>query len=156
MKKFIPFLLVAFLAGCSQPQTGPASASRTAKDPKLAAIEDRVKKTTPEGNQMVEKIKAMKPEVNDQVSGKSLGEIIDEYSKNKGIYNILPIGWEASEKKNKRWKLVFNYQDWQKQYLAAEWEYNPETNKLYPFEFDNAKGFWLAEEKPAPGAKAKK
>ena len=156
MRKLVPFLLAVLVSACSQPQTGPAKASRTEKDPKLAAIEERVKKTSPEGNEMVEKVKAMKPEVNDQVSGKSLGEIIDIYAKEKGAYNILPIGWEASKKKNNRWKILFNYQDWQKQYLVAEWEYNPETNKLYPFEFDNAKGFWVAEEKPAAGAGRKK
>jgi hypothetical protein len=40
-------------------------------------------------------------------------------------YNITPIGWEASQKKllpgekAGRWKVVFNYQDYQKQLLAA-------------------------------------
>jgi hypothetical protein len=82
----------------------------------------------------------MKPEVNEQVAARPLSDILKDYSENKGTFNIIPIGWEASQKKNHRWKLVYHYQDYQKQLAAAEWEYNPETNKLYPFEFVNAPG----------------
>jgi DUF3071 family protein len=121
----------------------------------MAAIQERIDKTTPEGKQMVEKVLAMKPEVNDQPAGKTLGEIVDTYAKTNGEYNIKPIGWEASQKKSGRWKIGFNYQDWQKQFLFAEWEYNPESSKLYPFEFQNAKEFWVAPEVPDK-TKAKK
>ena len=123
----------------------------------MAAIQDRIDKTAPEGKQMIEKVLAMKPEVNDQPAGKTLGEIVDNYAKNNAEYNIKPIGWEASLKKSSgRWKIAFNYQDWQKQYIMAEWEYNPETKKLYPFEFQNAKEFWVAPETAGKAAKAKR
>ena len=150
MKKLIPFLLLlAFCFGCSEkPTVSTAQANRQAKDPKVAAIEANIAKTTPEGKEMIEKLKAMKPEVNEQVAGKSLGEIVADYG-NKGDYSITPIGWETSQKKNGNWKLLFHYQDYSKQVSTAEWEYNPTTKKLYPFEFANAKGFWTP---PQPSA----
>ncbi len=84
----------------------------------------------------------MKPEINGQKSSLSLGEIVKDFSENKGSFNIKPIGWEASQKKNGRWRIVFHYQDYQKQYEEAEWEYNLETNNVYPFEARNATQFW--------------
>jgi len=151
--------LVALLlfAACGQ-KAGPVRAT-AAKDPKVAAIEDKIQKTSPEGKEMIEKIKAMKPEVNDKVASKTLGEIVDDYAKNKGTYNINVIGWESSKKaSNGRWKAVLHYQDWQKAFLAAEWEYNPQNNKLYPFEVTNAPMFWtgLGADGTAPPPKAKK
>jgi hypothetical protein len=154
MKKTILLLTLLVIVGCGEKQQS-TSTKAPPKDPKIAAIDERVAKTTPEGKQVIEKVQALKPEVNDQPSGKTLAEVVEDYSKNKGpAYNITPLGWEASQKKSGRWKIAFNYQDWQKNILVAEWEYNPENNKIYPFEFENAKGFWIA---PEPGtAKAKK
>ena len=155
MKRAFPFLAVVVMVGCSGSQTAGPGKNAASKDPKMAAIQDRIDKTTVEGKQMIEKVRAMKPEVNDQPAGKTLGEIIDNYSKNNAEYNIKPIGWEASQKKSGRWKIGFNYQNWQKQYEMAEWEYNPESKKLYPFEFEHAKEFWVAPEAPDK-TKAKK
>lgn len=157
MIKSIPCLIVVLLiCGCGQPPT--PTKTKVEKDPKVAAIEERVAKTTPEAKQMIEKAKAMKPEVNDQPATKTLAEIIDDYALNKGAYNINPIGWEASQKKNQRWKVLFHYKDYLGQLEAAEWEYNPESNKLYPFEFVNAKVFWtdVRGEKQAQVDKKKK
>jgi hypothetical protein len=160
MLRFIPILALVFLLiGCDQKP--PTQVAKAQKDPKIAAVEDRINKTTPEGKTIIEKVKTLKPEVNEQLSGKTLDEMVDEYAKNKGAYNITPIGWEASQKKllagekQGRWKVVFNYQDWQKQLLAAEWEYNADNSKLYPFEKDNAPGFY-AEATPVQGKKGKK
>src|SRR4029453_7912982 len=145
MKRMIPLLMFLFLvAACDKK---PAPAARAQKDPKIAAIEERIAKTTPDGKTIIEKDLVMKPEVNEQVSTKTLQEMVDDYAKNKGAYNINSIGWEAAQKKllpgekSGRWKVAFNYQDWQKQLLTAEWEYNADTKKLYPFEKDNAPGF---------------
>ena len=161
MLRFIPILaLVILLIGCDHKP--PTQVAKASKDPKIAAIEDRVSKTTPEGKIVIEKVKGMKPEVNEQLSTKTVDEMVEDYAKNKGAYNITPIGWEASQKKllagekQGRWKVVFNYQDWQKQLLAAEWEYNADTNKVYPFEKDNAPGVWSNEGAPAQGKKGKK
>jgi len=160
MLRFIPVLaLVILLIACDQKP--PTQVAKAQKDPKIAAIEDRVSKTTPEGKTVIDKVKGMKPEVNEQLSTKTVDEMVEDYAKNKGAYNINPIGWEASQKKllagekAGRWKVVFNYQDWQKQLLAAEWEYNADTNKVYPFEKDNAPGFW-SNEGAAQGKKGKK
>ena len=157
MNIMLSFLTVLLVVG-SQNQIVSGTAQQ---DAKLAAILERISTTSPEGKQVIEKIKVLKPEVNEQVSTKTLGEMVDEYAKNEGAYNITPIGWEASQKKplpdekNGRWKIVFYYQDWQKQLLAAEWEYNADTNKLYPFERHNALQFWnAAPQKIDPGVSA--
>jgi hypothetical protein len=160
MLRIIPLVAVLLvLAGCGGK---PVPVAKAQKDPKVAAVEDRISKTTPEGKKIIEKVQAMKPEVNEQFSTKTLAEMVDDYAKNKGAYNITSIGWEASQKKllpgekAGRWKVVFNYQDWQKQLLAAEWEYNSDTNKLYPFEKDNAPGFFSSEGAEPQGKKGKK
>jgi hypothetical protein len=157
MKRIVPVLAVLVLfVGCDKK---PASVARAEKDPKIAAMEDRISKTSAEGKQIIAKVQGMKPEVNEQVSTKTLAEMVDDYAKNKGAYNITQIGWEAVQKKPiagekaGRWKVVYNYQDWQKQLLAAEWEYNSETNKLYPFEKLNAPGFWSNEGADKKGKK---
>ena len=161
MARLIPCLIIVLLSiGCGG-KPGPAKA-RAEKDPKIAAVEEKVNKTSAEGKQIIEKVKAMKPEVNDQPSAMTLSEKADDYAKNKATYNITPIGWEASQKavrkdeKGARWKVVFHYQDWEKKLLAAEWEYNPNTEKVYPFELVNAPGFWEQPQTPAKDAKAKK
>ena len=160
MLRLFPLVMILLvLVACHDK---PAPAARPAgKDPKITAAEDKISKTTPEGKAMIEKVQAMKPEVNEQVSGKTLKEIVNDYAQNKGAYNISIIGWEASQKKPTagekvgRWKVVLHYQDYQKQILAAQWEYNPETNKLYPFETTNAPQFWTAAS-PEAGKKGKK
>jgi hypothetical protein len=154
MKKailLVTAVLVACAAGCNDnagPSQGKASADSA--DPKLAAIKADIAKTTPEGLAMIEKVRAMKPEVNEQASSKTLTEIIDDWKTNKGEYNISEIGWAASQKKSGRWKIIYNYRPYTKEYLAAEWEYNPQTNKLYPFDLNNAPQFWAG---PAEGDK---
>lgn len=160
MLRLFPLVMILLVLVACHDKPAPA-AKPAGKDPKIAAAEDKISKTTPEGKAMIEKVQAMKPEVNEQVSGKTLKEIVDDYAKNKGAYNISIIGWEASQKKplagekTGRSKIVLHYQDYQKQILAAEWEYNPETNKLYPFETTNAPQFWTAGS-PETGKKGKK
>jgi hypothetical protein len=156
MLRFIPVLLILVFAAACHDKAAPA-AKPAAKDPKIVAAEEKIAKTTPEGKSMIEKVLAMKPKVNDQESGKTLKEKADTWAKDNGAYNIAPIGWAAEQKKPiasekvGRWKIVFHYQTYDKQFLAAEWEYNPETNELYPFEKTNAPGFW-----DPPAADAKK
>lgn len=151
MVRIIPVVAVLLLlAGCD---SKPAPVAKAAKDPKIAAIEDRISKTTTEGKQMIEKAQGLKPEVNEQVSTKTLAEMVDQYTKNMGAYNITPIGWEGAQKKTGKWKIVFNYQDYQKQLRAAEWEYDTATNKIYPFEKENAKDFWSNEGADKKGKK---
>jgi len=148
MKKAI-WLVVVFsmgvMAACNDKAgpTGPGKAS-AASDPARAAIDTAISKTTSEGKTIIEKVKGMKPLVNDQPSSKTLAEVVDDWSKNKGDYNITDIGWEASQKKNGRWKVIYHYRPYTKEYLAAEWEYNPQNNTVYPFDLVNAPQFWSA------------
>jgi len=154
MRRMIPVVAVLTLLSAACEHKPAPVATTTQKDPRIGAVEARISKTPPEGVVIIEKVKAMKPEVNEQVSAKTLGEMADKYAKEMGAaYNITPNGWEASQKKllpgekAGRWRVIFNYLDYRKQLLAAEWEYNSDTNKLYPFERDNAPGFYEAAEK---------
>jgi hypothetical protein len=142
------------MIGCGG-KPGPVKA-KADKDPKVAAAEEKINKTSPEGKEIITKVQGMKPEVNEQPSTKTLNELVEDYSKNKANYSITPIGWEASKKKTERWKVVFYYQDWQYQLLGAEWEYDPQTNKVYPFEKDNSPGFWSNEGAAPQSTKGKK
>jgi len=158
MLKTLTCLVALLLSAACGAKPGPVKAT-AAKDPKVAALEERIQKTSPEGKEMIEKVKGLKPEVNDQVASKTLSEIVDDYAKNKGTYNINVIGWESSKKSsNGRWKVMLHYQDWQKNFLVAEWEYNPQNNKLYPFEVTNAPTFWTGAggDSTTPAPKAKK
>jgi hypothetical protein len=147
IRTIICLSLLVFISACGQkPSDQQPTKTQTAKDPKLVKFEENIAKTTPEGKDFIEKAKVMKPEVNGQVSTKTLAELVDNFSKNMGDFNIKPIGWEASEKKtSKTWKLVFYYQDYTNQYQAAEWQYDPETKKLYPFDLINAPVFYTGE-----------
>lgn len=73
--------------------------------------------------------------------------IVKDFAENKGSYNINLFGWESSQKSNGRWKIILHYGDCQNRFREAEWEYNPETKKLYPFEAQNAPQFWTAEQR---------
>ncbi|HYL97442.1 MAG TPA: DUF3071 domain-containing protein [Blastocatellia bacterium] len=155
MKRFalwISVLLLAGFAGCDN-QTKPV-AQGPREDPQVTAIKDQIAKTTPEGKTIIEKAWTLKPVVNERVSGKTLGDVVNDYTNNKGPYNITAIGWEAAKKSSGRWKIIFHYRDYQKHYLAAEWEYNPEANSLYPFDFNNAPQFWTEDTEAAAGTKA--
>lgn len=139
-------IFTAILVGCGQ-QPGPTS-SKPAEDPKLKSIKDAVAKMTPEEQAVVEKVKGMKPEFNGMASKRTLAEEVDEYATQKGAFNISVIGWVASRKtaagREKRWKVLLHYQDYNKRFVTAEWEYDPDTNKIYPFDQEQARIFWSA------------
>src|SRR5258708_19915063 len=106
MKMIVLAAILVSLAGCAEKPT-PVTAKAN-KDPKIAAIEDRIAKTGPLGKQMIEKAQAMKAEVNEQPSAKTLAEMVDEYTKNMGAYNISPIRWQSPHKKTGKSKVVSN------------------------------------------------
>jgi hypothetical protein len=157
MKKTIWLVLgfsIAIVAGACNDKAGPtppSKASADSADPKRAAINNAIAKTSPEGKALIEKAKGMKALVNGDTSSKTLTEMIDDYSKNKGDYNITPIGWEAAQKKTMRWKLIFHYQEFSKEYSTAEWEYNPDNNTIYPFDTKNSVLFYAPSEKGKKG-----
>src|ERR1700738_4527055 len=143
-------VLVLLVSLASAP-SGTSPSIQAQQDEQLAGILETISKTTQEGEKVIDRIQDMKPEVNDQESTRTLTEMVQIYAFNHGVYNINVIGWSASRKgilrseTVGRWKVVLYYRDWQKDYQAAEWEYNLETNKLYPFEKENAPGFWSNE-----------
>ena len=138
----ITLLLFSLMIGCNEKPKEARAKPEAASDPKRAQVQEKIDKTTPEGKEMIEKVKGMKPEVNEQISALPLGEIVDDYAKNKGSFNIKVLGWEASQKKTNNWKIVLHFQDYNNQYRDAEWEYNAESKKLYPFELEQAPTFW--------------
>ncbi len=139
----ITLLLMVMIVGCGEKPQPAASKPKAEADPKRAKFQEAIDKTTPEGKEMVETVKAMKPFVNEKLAAKSLGEITDDFATKNGEYNTKPIGWSASQKSStKNWKIVYYYQDYLGAYNAAEWEYNPETKQVYPFEFILAPTFY--------------
>ena len=147
MKRKLLFLIATIVvAVCVQYVVVPEA--RSQDDTKRSTILKRISQTSPEGLKIIEKIQAMKPEINGMRSAKTLIEIIQEYAFNVGPYGINPLGWEATEKAESagnslaRWRIVFHYQDYTKQYLEAEWEYDPKAERLFPFDIKNATQFW--------------
>jgi hypothetical protein len=136
MKMMLLFLTALYVGGSHNQTVSPA----TQDDPKLAAIRDRISNASPQESEIVERIKDLKPEVNGQPSAMTLGATVKDCSERACMYPA--IGWEASQKTNGRWKIILHCQRVQKQYLEAEWEYDPATSKLYPFELQNAPQFW--------------
>ena len=130
-------LVILALAMCFVPlvQEGPVQN----EDARLKAIKEEIEKTTPEGKEIIERVKQMLPEVNGKLSTLPLENLVENYAKE----NVTTIGWAAARKRNGRWRILFYYQDDRKDlYFTAEWEYNPETIKLYPFDLVNAPQFW--------------
>jgi hypothetical protein len=110
---------------------------------KLASIQERISKTTPEGLKILRKVQKMKVEVNERLSGKTLEKMVKDYLRKQGNNKIYPIGWSASKKIiENRWRIHYYFQDYREQYITAEWEYNEKTEELYPFEFQTAPLFW--------------
>jgi len=137
------FLLLIFLLSMACLQGGSNAGNPKRQDEeRFAKIQDSIYKTTPEGREILKKVQQIKPEVNERLSGKTLEQIVTENSQKQGNDKIFPIGWVATQKVQNCWKIGFYYQDFWKQYLYAEWEYDQKTGKLYPFEFQNAPMFW--------------
>ncbi|MGH9762401.1 MAG: DUF3071 domain-containing protein [Blastocatellia bacterium] len=151
MRKQLLWISMLLLLGFSACEQDKPVAQGPKEDPQVTAIKDQIARTTPEGKTIIQKALELKPVVNERTSGKTLGEVVDDYTKNKGPYNATAIGWEAAKKSSGRWKIILHFRDYKKQLLAAEWEYNPETNIIYPFDYTNAPQFWTEDTGAAPG-----
>ncbi len=142
-KAAVPVLIEALTDENEQVRLNVARALRVI-ELQLAVVLDQISETSPEGLQIIEQIKELKPEVNGQPSVLTLGQAVKDESRKKGKDGLIPIGWVASQKANGRWEVVLHYRDDRAQYQKAEWEYDPDSNRLYPFELQNAPGFWVA------------
>ncbi|HEY6332174.1 MAG TPA: hypothetical protein VI756_22795 [Blastocatellia bacterium] len=138
----IAVVLLALASACEDKPKPPAGPPAPKDDPKIAQIKAEIAKTTPDEKAQLDKCLAMKPEVNGKQSAMTLNEVVNDYATNKGDYDIHVIGWEAHFLSNKKWKISLNYQDFSKNLTKAEWWYDPDTNKLYPFETKYAPVFW--------------
>lgn len=148
MKRLLLFTLLtqAFL----YPSAGLQERIQEPDDVRMKRVLSNISSPTIEEAAIIEKVHTMKPEINEQTSSKSLIQIVQEYTFCKGKYGINPLGWEAHQKRSGRWQVLFHFQDYNKSLLSAEWEYNPETKKLYPFEFQQSPAFWMGKGEKTP------
>jgi hypothetical protein len=109
----------------------------------LALISERIAKTSPQGLEVIEKVKRMVPEIQKLQSGKTLGEAVEDCINGRGEFVIYPIGWEAVESTTGRWNIFFYFKDEEQKYLKASWGYNQGRNVLIPMESTNATKFWV-------------
>jgi hypothetical protein len=136
MKTSVSFA-IAMLLFAPSPQERPIQN----EDARSKAINEEIANTTPEGKEIIERVKRMLPEINSKLSTLPLEKLVEKFEKEK---NVTPVGWAAARKRiSGRWKILFYYQDETKEYKTAEWEYNPDKVLLYPFEFNNAPQFGL-------------
>lgn len=144
MRKLSPLISILLFVACEQAQT--VKKAPPPSEPRLAPIKEALSKVTPEGKRIIERAKQARPEVDQHVSEKTLAEIVEEYSTRRGDYNITEIGWEASQKKNGRWRVVLYYEDYKHEISSAEWEYDADTGRLVAFDMKNSRQFWLGGE----------
>ena len=122
-------------------------------DPRLKMIKEEIEKTTPEGKEIIERVKQMLPEVNGKLSTLPLEKLVENYVKEQ---NLAPVGWAASKlsewvstntlRSDSLWQIRLLYRTEAKEYRSAQWRYDSETRRLYPFN-GNAEQFWSG---PAP------
>jgi hypothetical protein len=143
-------VLLALVPGCGS-DASKSGATNTTPPPKLnrAAqqakensgrvrdIQQKCSETTEDGKAVIETVKAWKPVVNERPSDRPLAAIADEYV-TKGIHAIC---WGASRKTNGKWKVVFEHIDIQGAFQVAEWEHDPATGEIKPFN-SKAMEFW--------------
>src|SRR5262245_8904611 len=120
------------------------------RDARPTAVPGTISNSSQQANEIVEKIQDLKPEVNGQLSAMTLGALVREFSERFTAFK--PIDWEASEKITGRWRIVLCYQEGAAKHNEAEWEYNPATGRLCPFETQNAPRFWAPGCEPLDSA----
>ncbi|HET8678313.1 MAG TPA: hypothetical protein VFO63_21105 [Blastocatellia bacterium] len=125
----------------SNPSYRAASMPRT--DPRLTQIEEAARRTPPEGKVVIEKARRATPEFMRRRATKTLEKLIDEATMAEGLRRIEPLGWDASEMKDGRWRLSFHYHRWPSLYLVAEWDYDDKTGKLRLLNSRHGPEFWM-------------
>jgi|SRR5215216_1551788 len=110
-------------------------------------IQERIAKTSSEGLAVIESAKRRMPEIQKNLSAKTLGEAVEDCINGQGEFLIYPLGWEALKSDGQRWVVSFYFQDKEQKYLKATWEYDEGRNVLIPAEFTNATKFWARRAK---------
>jgi hypothetical protein len=116
---------------------------RAGKDPRLAAIEEAARRTSPEAKKIIERAWLATPEFEGSRATKTLGEMIDDSANEEGLYRIEPLGWDASQARDSKWRLKFHYHRWPSLYLATEWEYDTEADRLRLLKTEHGPEFWM-------------
>jgi hypothetical protein len=119
------------------------AASLPRPDPRLSLIEEAARRTPPEGKVVIEKARLATPEFERRRATKTLEKMIDEATMAEGLRRIEPLGWDASEMKDGRWRLNFHYHRWPSLYLVAEWDYDDKTGKLRLLNSQHGPEFWM-------------
>lgn len=125
----------------------PQMRTNTEEELNLSLITERIAKTSPEGLEIIERAKRMKPVIQKHRSARTLGEAVEDCISRRGQVIIHPIGWEAVKSDGPRWRICFYFQSEEQKYLKATWEYNEGVHALIPKEFTNATKFWVKQTK---------
>lgn len=124
-------------------KTSNRAASLPGIDPRLAAVEEAARRTTPEGKAVIEKARLATPEFERRRATKTLEQMINDATMAEGLHQIEPLGWDASEMRDGRWRLSFHYHRWPSLFLVAEWEYDYKADKLRLLSSQHGPEFWM-------------
>ena len=113
------------------------------KDPRLSAIEEDARRTPPEGKEVIAKARLATPVFERRRATKTLEEMIDGAAKAEGLHRIEPLGWDASEMKDGRWRLNFHYHRWPSLFLVTQWEYDHKSDELRLLNSQHGPEFWM-------------
>lgn len=119
------------------------STAQPEKDPRLGAIEEAARRTSLEGEKVIEKALLVRPEFERRVATKTVEKMIVDAQRAEGLNSIEPLGWEALQKRDGRWRLTFHYHRWPSLYLLTEWEYDHTSNRLYLLNSQHGPEFWV-------------
>ncbi|HEX5732753.1 MAG TPA: hypothetical protein VF131_07965 [Blastocatellia bacterium] len=124
-------------------KTSYRAASLPRIDPRLSLIDEAARRTSPEGKVVIEKARLATPEFDRRRATRTLEAMIEEAAMADGLRRIEPLGWDASEMKDGKWRLNFHYHRWPALYLVAEWEYDAKANKLRLLDSQQGPEFWM-------------
>ena len=113
------------------------------KDPRMFAIEEAARRTPPEAKKIIEQAQLATPEFERSRATKTLVEMIEDSTQAEGLYRIEPLGWDASQADDGKWRLNFHYHRWPSLYLATEWEYDVKADRLRLLKSEHGPEFWM-------------
>lgn len=126
------------------PKQASAPASARSSDSRVAAIQDRIEKLSPEARSVLEKVKGATLTINRLRSSKPLGEIAEFIVKKAGIEGI---GWEAFKNPDGSWFIWYHFKDGQGKLTSAKWHYDMKKDEIVPADQHGTEFSYVAPEK---------
>lgn len=121
------------------PKPTTSLAQKQAKDNagRVRELQARCSEVPPGGAEALARVQAWIPVVNSRPGDKPLRDVATDYV-GKGIVEVC---WGAAQKGTGRWKVWYDYIDIQGAFQTAEWELDPASGDVKPFNA-NAQTFW--------------